>query len=84
MATTRYHEAQRIALAEKLLAEKIADMMAKATADIELRYHLSVEQLLVKFQSADSRGPEPRFHCVIVSAKVPPDEDGPVTGITQA
>ena len=63
--------AQRIALAEKVLAEKIAEVMAKAARDIEELCELTIHEILVKFQPEDVRGPEPSIHCVIVAAKIP-------------
>jgi hypothetical protein len=62
--------AQRIALAEKLLAEKITDVMAKAALEIEELCHLSIQEMLVKVQPELTRGPEPTIHCVITAAKV--------------
>jgi len=62
--------AQRIALAEKLLAAKIADVMAQAALDIEILCQLSIQELLVKLQPEVARGPEPIVHCVIIAAKV--------------
>jgi hypothetical protein len=62
--------AQRIALAEKLLAAKIADVMSQAARDIEILCQLSIQELLVKLQPEFTRGPEPIVHCVIIAAKV--------------
>ncbi len=62
--------AQRIALAEKLLAEKIADVMTRSALEIEALCHLSIQELLIKLQPELTRGPEPGIHCVIVAAKV--------------
>ena len=45
--------------------------MAEAALEIEELCHLTIEQLLVKFQAEQLRGPEPRVHCVIVAAQVP-------------
>ena len=68
-------EAQRVALAEKVLAEEVADVMAKAALEIRDLCQLTIQALLVKFQPDAVRGPVPRIHCVIVAAKLPEDVD---------
>jgi hypothetical protein len=75
MASKLSAAAQRIALAEKILAEQIAEVMAKAAQDIEGLCHLSIRELLVRFQADESRGPEPRIHCVIVAANFPDGDE---------
>ncbi len=76
MATAEHkRSAERIALAEKLLAERIAEVMANAAREIEELCQLTIQELLVKLRPDELRGPEPRVHCVILAAKVPGNGD---------
>jgi hypothetical protein len=64
-------EAQRIALAEKMLSLHATESMFHGVRRIGEHCRLTIESVHITFRSDEARGPEPNAHCVITSARVP-------------
>ena len=62
------NEAQRIALAEKLLSEQASAVLMTPLRAIEERCNLTIGEICLTLRSDSSAGPEPLAHCVITDA----------------
>jgi hypothetical protein len=61
-------EAQRIALAEKLLSEQATAVLMGPLRMIEERCKIAIGEICLTLRPDSSVGPEPQAHCVIVDA----------------
>jgi hypothetical protein len=61
-------EAQRIALAEKLLSEQATAVLLGPLRAIEERCEIAIGEICLTLRADSSAGPEPLAHCVIVDA----------------
>jgi len=61
-------EAQRIALAEKLLSEQATAVLMEPMRVIEERCKLAIGEFCLTLRPDSSAGPEPWAHCVIIDA----------------
>ena len=61
-------EAQRIALAEKLLSEQASAVLMAPLRVIEERCNIAIGEICLTLRSDNSAGPEPLAHCVITDA----------------
>lgn len=62
------NEAQRLALAEKLLSEQASAVMMAPLRLIEERCKIAIGQFSLTLRTDSSAGPEPLAHCVITDA----------------
>jgi len=67
-------ETQRIARAEMFLCEQAAHVLSQTAIEIARKYQVKIDEMIIRFQPAATRGPEPEVHCVILSARI--EEDG--------
>ncbi len=68
MRYTTGREAQRLALAEKLLSDHASSALNDGVDRIERHCRLHIGQVHITFRTVAQRGIEPRAHCVIVDA----------------
>ena len=61
-------EAQRIALAEKLLSEQASALLMAPLRVIEDQCKIAIGQICLTLRHSNGAGPEPVAHCVIVEA----------------
>lgn len=61
-------EAQRIALAEKLLSEQVSAVLMAPLRVIEDRCKIAIGEICLTLRPDNSAGPEPLAHCVIIDA----------------
>ncbi|MEO8739997.1 MAG: hypothetical protein ABI537_09875 [Casimicrobiaceae bacterium] len=62
------NEAQRIALAEKLLSEQASAVLMAPLRIIEERCKIAIGEICLRLRHDSSAGPEPVAHCVIIDA----------------
>ena len=62
------NEAQRIALAEKLLSEQASALLMAPLRAIESRCKIAIGEICLTLRQDGVAGPEPVAHCVIVDA----------------
>ena len=63
-------ETQRIARAEVMVCEKAAHALSQTAMEVAQQCRVTISEMVVRFQPAATRGPEPEVHCVILSARV--------------
>jgi hypothetical protein len=61
-------EAQRIALAEKLLSEQATAVLMAPLRAIEEQCKIAIGEICLTLRPDSSSGPEPQAHCVIIDA----------------
>ena len=63
-------EAQRIALAEKLVSEQATAVLMGPLRVIEERCKITIGEICLTLRPDNIAGPEPWAHCVIVNAQI--------------
>jgi len=64
------YEVERIARAERMLADRASGMLQKLVCDVAASCGIDVQEMLITVRPDSHASPEPRAHVVIISAEI--------------